>query len=252
MGIRRPPFSEIGTPLLATKLLIIQVGTPPEDIRNELGDIGDWFRSALKGLKLEIDVIRVFEGKPLPRPNAGNIAIITGSWAMVTDREPWSELTAQWIREAMEIEMPLFGVCYGHQLMSHALGGVVGYHPAGREMGCEPINLTPGAASDPLMATWPQTFKVHLTHEQTVISVPRGALVLASSAHDPHQIVRYGRNAISTQFHPEFTETHLAACIKRRAVTLASEGKDPEVLLDRLRETPYGLDLLRQFVREHS
>jgi len=184
--------------LQTTKLLIIQVGTPPDDIRNELGDLGDWFRSALKGLRVEIDVIRAFEGEPLPSPDAGSIAVITGSWAMVTDREPWSELTAQWIRDAMEIEMPLFGVCYGHQLMSYALGGIVGYHPAGREMGCKLISLTSEASGDSLMATWPETFKAHLTHEQTVISVPQGALVLASSSHDPHQVVRYGRNAIPT------------------------------------------------------
>lgn len=52
---------------------------------------------------------------------------------MVTDQEPWSEKTAAWIRNAMAMEMPLFGVCYGHQLMAHALGGRVEYHPQGRE-----------------------------------------------------------------------------------------------------------------------
>lgn len=41
---------------------------------------------------------------------------------MVTDCLPWSEMTAEWIRDAMTIDMPIFGVCYGHQLMAHALG----------------------------------------------------------------------------------------------------------------------------------
>ncbi|WP_341866301.1 glutamine amidotransferase-related protein [Paraburkholderia hospita] len=41
---------------------------------------------------------------------------------MVTDCLPWSEMTAEWIRDATTIDMPIFGVCYGHQLMTHALG----------------------------------------------------------------------------------------------------------------------------------
>lgn len=43
---------------------------------------------------------------------------------MVTDRLAWSEATAQWIREAMTVGVSMFGVCYGHQLMAHALGDV--------------------------------------------------------------------------------------------------------------------------------
>jgi GMP synthase (glutamine-hydrolysing) len=71
----------------------------------------------------KISVARVYAGEPLPAPDNATIAVITGSWDMVTERLPWSEMTAAWIREAMAIEMPLFGVCYGHQLMAHALGG---------------------------------------------------------------------------------------------------------------------------------
>lgn len=47
---------------------------------------------------------------------------------MVTDCLPWSEMTAEWIRNAMTIDMPIFGVCYGYQLMAHVLSIVVDYH----------------------------------------------------------------------------------------------------------------------------
>jgi GMP synthase (glutamine-hydrolysing) len=86
--------------------------------------------------------------KPLPAPDNATIAGDTGSWDMVTERLPWSEMTAAWIREAMAIEMPLFGVCYGHQLMAHALG-VVDYHPADAKPEVKPFLLSarPGGSS---------------------------------------------------------------------------------------------------------
>ena len=234
--------------MASPSLLIVQVGTPPAEIRVPLGDLSDWFSRAL-GLPVdEVETVRVFEGEKLPRPDTSRVAVITGSWAMVTDRLPWSEETAQWIRDAMDIGMPLFGVCYGHQLMAHALGGRVDYHPGGREVGCKTISLLPAAADDTLLSDWPLTFKAHLTHEQSVIELPPGARVLASSEHDPHQIVRYGPNAISTQFHPEFTPQVSEACIRRRADVLRNDGTDPNALIRALEDTGEARRLLVSFV----
>ncbi|AQV96627.1 GMP synthase [Cupriavidus necator] len=237
--------------MCSNPLLFIQAGTPPEDIREREGDLPDWFRRALGPKADALEVIRVFEGEPLPSPGSHRAAIITGSWSMVTERLDWSEATAHWIRQAMGIGMPLFGVCYGHQLMAHALGGQVGYHPAGLEVGCQEIEVLPAAASDPLADLLPSRFAAHLTHLQTVLTPPPGAVVLARSSHDPHQIVRYGPHAISTQFHPEFTPSISAACVKRRVDMLRSEGRDPEAMLNDLRETPIPQDLLRRFVQTY-
>lgn len=230
------------------KILIVQVGTPPEDLFSLLGDIPAWFRDALDVSPDEILAIRAFEGEPLPASHSNCVAIITGSWAMVTNREPWSEYVAEWIRQAMVVEMPLFGVCYGHQLMAYALGGVVGYHPDGREMGCEIINLLPAAKQDGVIGKWPERFRAHVTHEQTIISLPDGAVSLAYSTHDPHQIVRYGRNAMSTQFHPEFTPRHLVVMIRRREDLLISEGRNPTRMISEIEQTPEAQGVLRCFI----
>lgn len=134
----------------------------------------------------------------MPDPDSQTVAVMTGSWAMVTDRLAWSEKTAAWIRSAMAVEMPLFGICYGHQLMADALGGEVAYHPAGRETGCKAITLSAAGRTDPLLSDRPAHFPAHLSHLQTVVRLPPDATVLAASAHDPHQIVRYTRHALST------------------------------------------------------
>ncbi|MGM4985984.1 MULTISPECIES: glutamine amidotransferase [Rhizobium] len=230
-------------------LILIQTGTPPDEIRIPLGDLPDWYCHALGRATDSIEVVRVFDGDGLPKPDPSRIAVITGSWSMVTDREPWSEATAAWIRDAMALEMPLFGVCYGHQLMAHALGGRVEYHPQGREIGCHTIRLLPDAPVDVLLSGLPQQFQAHLTHMQTIIDLPPGAYSLAASDHDPHQIVRFGPRAISAQFHPEFTSETSSAIIKFRADALRQEGKDPDELLDAVREAPEAAGLLRKFVQ---
>lgn len=232
-------------------LLLIQAGTPPDDIRAVTGDLPQWFLAALGQSPTAVQVVKVFEGESLPEPGQHRAAIITGSWSMVTDQHPWSEATASWIRQAVAQGVPLLGVCYGHQLMAHALGGTVGYHPGGREMGCIDIERLPVAEADPWLAECPLRFKAHLTHLQTVLRLPPGARALARSAHDPHQIVRYSPTAVSVQFHPEFTSDIQAACIGARAQVLRSEGLNPSAMLQELAPTPTPLALLRGFINTH-
>lgn len=233
-------------------LLLIQAGTPPGDIRAVTGDLPTWFLAAIDQPPEAVQVVRVFEGEPLPDPGQHLAAIITGSWSMVTDRHPWSEATASWIRQAVALGEPLLGVCYGHQLMAHALGGTVDDHPGGREMGCIDIERLPEGDADPWLSECPPRFKAHLTHLQTVLRLPTGARALARSAHDPHQIVRYSPTAVSVQFHPEFTSDIQAACINARGQVLHSEGLDPSAMLHELGPTPTPLALLRRFVDTHA
>lgn len=235
-----------------TDLLIIQAGAAPSDLQYDFGDIASWFLRTLDKTGKQLEVIRVFEGQVLPPPSSQRVAIITGSWSMVTDRLPWSERLAEWIREAMVIEMPLFGVCYGHQLMAHALGGRVDYHPDGLELGCKKVRLLDSAVEDPLLQGLPCEFVANLTHRQTILKLPEGAITLAANDHDRHQIVRYGRRAISTQFHPEFTPALMEACIKRQAQALTELGADIGHLLGGICHAPEAEQLLVRFVETVS
>lgn len=233
-------------------LLIIQMGRPPEDLRQALGEQGDWMRSALDGLDVQTVVVNPEANEALPDPAHVAAAVVTGSWAMVTDEEPWSERTAEWLRAASAAGVPLLGVCYGHQLMAHAFGGVVGYHPQGREIGQHAVTLSDNARSDPLLAALPATFSANLTHEQTVLTPPPGAAVLGWSAHDPHQILRYGPNAISVQFHPEFFPELMSACLARRADKFKAEGFDVDAMIQGLAATQHARDVLRGFAAQIS
>ena len=83
---------------------------------------------------------------------------------------------------------------------------------------------------------------------QTVTRLPPGAKVLASSQHDPHQIVRYGAHAVSTQFHPEITPAIARSLIAYRHAALRNEGIDPDNLSLEVEESPVASAILTRFV----
>ena len=233
-------------------VLIIRTGRAPDAIRARHGDFPHWFRlGALLPLQ-RLLVVDVQAGDALPAPTAVAGALITGSAAMVTERASWSERTAGWIRDAMDIELPLFGVCFGHQLMSHALGGRVDYLPGGREIGTQAIEVLDTAARDSLAHALPASFRAHTTHEQSVLEAPAGATVLARSARDPHQLLRYASNALSTQFHPEFSADVMRAYIRRKHLDMCREGSDPRLCFRQVGATPVARSLLQQFARRHG
>ncbi|HJP99676.1 MAG TPA: glutamine amidotransferase [Rhodanobacteraceae bacterium] len=229
-------------------LLLIQTGEAPESIHARFGGFADWFREAMRIEPDRMRVVHVASGEPLPDPDAIAGAVITGSAAMVTDRADWSERTAGWIRDAVDAGTPLFGVCYGHQLMAHALGGSVGWLPAGREIGTRIITRH-GRGGGGWLDGSPVTFPAHTTHRQSVLEPPPGAEVIASSELDPHQLLRYAPQAVSTQFHPEFGAATMRAYIDARADVLREEGFDPDTLRMEVRETESARGLLERFAR---
>lgn len=231
-------------------LLIIQAGEAPEPIRARFGGFADWFRTAMRLAPDQARVVRVDTGNALPKPGAMAGAVITGSSAMVTDRERWSEQTAAWLRDAMDAELPLFGVCYGHQLMAHALGGTVGWLPSGREIGTQTITRNGVKKSqNALLDGLPAQFPAHTTHRQRVLEAPHGASVLARSALDPQQILSYGPNAISTQFHPEFGVRTMRAYLGDREEALCEEGIDVAAMRREVKTTPDARAMLRRFAQ---
>ena len=217
-------------------ILIVETGMPPGDIPQRCGSTAQWFLDALNEIGKRADIVRPYLGEALPVPTSVSGAIITGSWSMVTDHEEWSEKTAEWIRQALVFDIPLFGVCYGHQLMAYALGGEVGENPEGGEKGTFTITLTEKGRNNLLLDGFPLQFPAYLFHEQSVLTPPSGCDVLGFSEKDPYQILRYGNSAFSVQFHPEFTADILkAACGNGKVIphdgTVANETVWPRRLL---------------------
>lgn len=229
--------------------LLLETGAPIAALRRH-GGFAHWIRVAAGLQRSEVSVCRVAAGEALPATSGWRGVLITGSAAMVTERQPWSEASADWLRRARRHGVPMLGICYGHQLLAHAFGGSVGDNPAGREMGTAELELHPPAATDPLFAGLPSRVHAQTTHQQTVLQPPPGATVLARSARDACQAFRLDDRVWGLQFHPEFSARAMRAYIAGRADALRHEGEDPERLHRAVRPAPHARQVLRRFVRQ--
>ncbi|MCW4455841.1 glutamine amidotransferase [Flavobacterium sp. MXW15] len=228
--------------------LILETGQPAAPLKR-YGRFPHWIRVAAGLGPRETVVANVAAGDPLPARTGFAGAIVTGSAAFVTDRAEWSERSAGWLREAAHAGMPLLGICYGHQLLAHALGGEVAYNPAGRESGTIRLDLQPPAADDPLFAGLPASFPAHATHLQTVLRAPAGATVLARSVQDNCHAFRWGANTWGLQFHPEFATHHMRGYVRARADCIARHGGCARTVAREVSAAPLARQLLRRFVR---
>lgn len=232
------------------RVLVVQTGSTLPQIAARRGDFAEWFMRAAGLMRHEIDVVRVDRGETLPSASRFAAVLVTGSASMVTDRSAWSEQAAQWLHDAVQHgSAPLLGVCYGHQLIAHGLGGRVDWNPLGRQIGTKTVQKTSAAGGDPLFASLTQGFRAQTTHQQSVVALPPDAQVLAFSALDPHHAVRYGRRAWGVQFHPEFSATIMAGYLRGRRQRLAEEGFDTAALVRECGPAPAARRLLHRFVR---
>ena len=228
--------------------LILETGQPVASMRRHRG-FPHWIRVAAALPADQAVVVNVQAGDPLPTREGFAGAIVTGSGAMVTERHDWSERSADWLRESVHAGLPVFGICYGHQLIAHAFGGQVDYNPAGREMGTVDIDLHDHAGDDPLFAGLPPRFAAQATHLQSVLRAPDGATVLARSAQDACHAFRVGDRAWGVQFHPEFSATHMRGYVHARRDALRDEGTCASTLARKVSATPHARRVLRRFVR---
>lgn len=228
--------------------LILETGQPVPALRR-YGRFPHWIRVAAGLAEADTVVVNVEAGEGLPDRRAFAGTIVSGSAAFVTDRADWSERTAGWLHEAAHAGMPLFGICYGHQLLAHALGGQVDYNPAGRESGTIELELHPPAFDDPLFAGLPERFPAHATHLQTVLRAPDGAAVLARSPQDGCHAFRWGPHAWGVQFHPEFATHHIRGYVHARAECLQRHGRCARTVAREVSAAPLARRLLRRFVR---
>ena len=130
---------------------------------------------------------------------------------------------ADLLRAASGRGVPIFAICFGSQVMAHALGGSaqraataeIGWYDVATDL---PDVIAPGP--------W-------LQWHSDVVTLPPGATELARSTVGP-QAWRVGRT-LCTQFHPEANESMLARWTAGAAAELTAIGTTAEELMDATR-----------------
>jgi GMP synthase (glutamine-hydrolysing) len=209
------------------------------------GEFALWIRDAVgdawTGAWREHD-LRSDADPPLPGDVRG--FIVTGSSSSVTHRAPWMLRAEELIRTIAASKTPLFGICFGHQLIAQALGGLVAKNPRGREIGTVRCHHD---SDDAFFAGVPNEFDVNMTHVDSVVRAPLGARVLASTALEPIAAYAIGDRIGCAQFHPEIDGDAIRGYVRARAHLIRAEGGDAEAIHAGATDAPHAVRLLRNF-----
>jgi GMP synthase-like glutamine amidotransferase len=169
------------------------------------GTLGEFLESY--GFRLQ--TVKLHKEEKLPRSVQKFDAIVSMGGPMgVHDEElyPFLKSETEFLRKAIDQNIPILGICLGAQMIAHACGATV--EPADEaELGWKNIFVTGEGRRDILFQGLPGTLQVFQWHEDT-FEMPHGGTLLAIGKECLHQAFRY-RNAYGIQFHVEVTENML-------------------------------------------
>ena len=137
----------------------------------------------------EVDIAA---GKGFPERNSFDGVIVSGSEKGVYDDCEWMQPLKEYLQSLMQARVPIFGICFGHQVMAEAFGGKAEESSHGFVVGVQKYTEND------------DSYSAYAMHRDQVVQVPESATVTASSSYCPIAALSYEFPARSVQFHPEF------------------------------------------------
>jgi GMP synthase-like glutamine amidotransferase len=135
--------------------------------------------------------------------------LITGSRFSAYDDEPWIQELCGFVRDLHAAAAPTVGICFGHQVIAHALGGRV--EKAARGWGVGAIQVD-GALAGRLL----------FMHQDQVTKLPDAAQLVGSADHCPIAAFSCG-SILAMQGHPEFTVAYERALLEARELRIGAD-----------------------------
>lgn len=157
----------------------------------------------------------------------------TGSKYSVYDGTRWITDLAAFIRSLGERKF--VGICFGHQMLAHALGGEVAKAKQGWGVGVLPLEVL---RKEPWMEPPAKAVRIQHMHQDQVQKLPANGILLGRSPHCEVGMFRIGETMLGIEGHPEFTVEYGSALIRARR-ELIGESRAAQAL-DSLKEKSDG------------
>jgi GMP synthase (glutamine-hydrolysing) len=183
--------------------LIIKAGISFVEIINEIGDFDIFTIDAFPNKPQNVKVLNAYELPDYPNVEDLYGVVITGAHENTTDNTTWMMNLKEWIKNVSVSDIPMLGICFGHQIIAEALGGTVGFNKQGGEFGVVDVNINNNTSC---FVQLPSKINVFASHYQSVLELPNGATSIAYNTIEPNHFVHYCNNVWGLQFHPEFNE----------------------------------------------
>ncbi|MFZ0486796.1 MAG: gamma-glutamyl-gamma-aminobutyrate hydrolase family protein [Arenicellales bacterium] len=208
------------------KIGILETGKVPEPLSTKHGDYPAMFERLLRSAapQLQFAVYHVTEGQLPNSPDECDAWLITGSRHGVYDTLPWIEPLKEFLRTAYSKDVPIVGICFGHQILAEALGGTAEKSHKGWALGVQKylIHRKPS-----WMTGVDGEFSLNALHQDQVTRLPEDAEVVAGSGFCPYAVLVYRGSALSIQPHPEFQTGYLRDLIGvRRGKAIPEQDAD--------------------------
>ncbi|SEQ07606.1 GMP synthase-Glutamine amidotransferase [Amphritea atlantica] len=187
------------------KIGILAAGTSSSALQEQFGSFALMTERMLSDAQFSFKCWDVRLGEFPQAVNECDGWIITGSPCSAYESLEWIADLESLIRAIDQAEVPLIGICFGHQLIAQALGGVVVKADAGWGVGVD--SYQPSAAGQAVLGSEP--VRLHIIHQDQVIQLPARAEILAASAFCQYGVLRYGSHIFTVQAHPEFSREYM-------------------------------------------
>lgn len=202
------------------KIGILQTGYIPDELAQAHGDYPSMYQEMLSGHGFEWAVYPVVDNNFPESVDECDGWLVTGSRHGAYEAHDWIPPLEDFIRSAYSNDVPIVGICFGHQVIAQALGGSVEKFNGGWGAGKQVYQMNGS------------NIAIQAMHQDQVIEKPQDAEVIASSEFCKYAGFAYKNKALSYQPHPEFTTEFTRDLINfRKGETLPSEQAE-QILRD--------------------
>lgn len=156
-------------------------------------------------------IYQTWQGELPGRLNQSDIYLISGSNNSANDSTPWVAALRDWTAGAFNSGCRLVGICFGHQLIAASLHGKVEVSPRGWGIGIRESAFTDKSSADAYLRS---SYCLVYDHHEQVTVPPTEAVVVSGSSFCPIESYRIGRQVLTFQGHPEFSNSFIAHWIK--------------------------------------
>ena len=184
-------------------VLIIDCGPSLSNVSKHFGFAPEWIMESLKNKGCNFTWVKPYVGDKIQSNNA-DAWIITGSPCSVYNCEAWMVNLEEEMKNIQSSQIPVLGICFGHQLIAKCFGGEVELNPKGWELGAYPVQFTAAGKKSQLFSGMEENAIVYESHQDSVTVLPENAIELAKN-NKGNQAFMIHDNFYGVQFHPEFS-----------------------------------------------